>query len=217
MNHPHDGAPEHQRVWEMLTWYVNGSATPDATRMVEAHLAECPACRAEHEIQRKLFAQMQRDPAPGLDASAGLARLMANIDRMPQREPADARPMGRAMKLALAGLAAIVLIESGTLAVISAQWMDGRADAPYQTLSTPEPAVRHAAIRMVPAPSMSAGDLQRMLRQLDLEIVGGPSEAGVYSLAPTVPRSDKAAQLAQLRATPGVLFAEPVLPPGAPR
>jgi hypothetical protein len=65
---------------------------------------------------------------------------------------------------------------------------------------------------------MSMGELQDHLRRFELEIIGGPTEAGVYTLAPALAPApgasgsgaDTAAALAGLRASPRVLFAEPV-------
>lgn len=72
-----------------------------------------------------------------------------------------------------------------------------------------------ATIRLVVDPSMTVGRLQSLLVPLHLEIVGGASENGVYSLAPVSGGSDKATQVATLRATPGVRFVEPVGEGGA--
>lgn len=56
--------------------------------------------------------------------------------------------------------------------------------------------------------------MQALLRRLDLEVVSGPTEAGVYSLSPATQRTqhnDPDRQLAQLRADPNVRFAEPIV------
>jgi hypothetical protein len=73
-------------------------------------------------------------------------------------------------------------------------------------------------IRAVFSPQMSLGELQGILDEAQLSIVGGPSEAGVYSLASTSGRSPAAAA-ALLRTHPTVRFAEPMRPvqrPGSP-
>jgi len=215
MNRLPPGAASHQQVWELLAWYVNGTATPEQRRIVDRHLPHCDACRAECAAQRQLADHLRRDRAPvaGSDPAAGLARLMADLDR-PAGDTADApaarrrHGIDRRWRLAVAGLAALVLFETGTLTT----WHARRAD--YQTLSAPAPAAPRATIRLVPAPAMSAGELQDVLHRLGLQVVAGPTEAGVYSLAPAGGRhgkgSDSASQLAALRATPGILFAEPV-------
>lgn len=216
-----DGAGSHQQVWELLAWYVNGTATPQQRRIVDQHLPHCDACRAEYAAQRLLADHLQRDRTTGElsfavpDPAPGLARLMTDIDRPAARRADDApapasNVAGRRWRLAVAGLAAVALFGTGTLAT----WDARRAD--YQTLSSPEPAAPHATIRLVPAPSMRVGELQGALHRAGLQVVAGPTEAGVYSLAPaggtpgTPDTHDTAAQLSALRATPGILFAEPV-------
>lgn len=207
MTEARDGQAIHQQVWELLAWYVNGSATPAQRRIVEDHLPHCDACRAEHDTQRQLCELLRRDAAEAPDPAPGLARLMADLDRPAAPAKADATPqllrsVSRRMKFAVAALAALALLETATLATLSMK----RAD--YQTLSSAQPD-SVATIRMVPSPTMSVSELDGHLRRLGLQVVAGPTEAGVYSLAPAG-RTDTAAALAALRATPGVLFAEPV-------
>lgn len=216
MSRPHEPA-NHQQVWELLAWYVNGTATPEQRRIVDSHLPDCANCRAEHALQRQLAAHLHddrddQDNALAVpDPAPGLARLLADIDRpQPRLDQAPSRQStgaNRRWKLAVAALGALAVLETATLATLGI----GRAD--YQTLSsaTPERADgRVPTIRLVPASSMSVGELQGVLRRHGLQVVAGPTEAGVYSLAPLQASSDHAAALAGLRATPGVLFAEPV-------
>ena len=76
----------------------------------------------------------------------------------------------------------------------------------------PAESAPRATIRAVLAPTLTLGELQALLGQAQLQIVAGPSDAGVYSLAPMSAQAAAATQpaLAQLRAHPGVRFAEPV-------
>ena len=68
-------------------------------------------------------------------------------------------------------------------------------------------------MRVVLAPELSIGAMQQVLRRTQLQIVSGPTEAGVYTLGAVsgaAARPDLPVLLAQLRAQPGVRFAEPV-------
>ena len=63
-----DGHPE-----EALADVVAGTATPDARRLVEAHLESCPRCREEVRLARSArsaAAALPEAEAPGLDARA---------------------------------------------------------------------------------------------------------------------------------------------------
>jgi len=57
---------------------------------------------------------------------------------------------------------------------------------------------------------MQVGQLQALLVPLHLQIVGGPSENGVYSLGPASAPGDVENQVGALRAAPDVRFVEPV-------
>ena len=65
------------------------------------------------------------------------------------------------------------------------------------------------------APNLTVSELQTLLNQLDLEIVGGPTPTGVYSLKAAAQESASAAA-ARLRSQPGVRFAEPLNPDDMP-
>jgi hypothetical protein len=67
-------------------------------------------------------------------------------------------------------------------------------------------------IRAVFVPEVTVEGVQTLLAGAGLQIVAGPSEAGVFSLAPRPsdqPVSRQAA-LASLRSNPQVRFAEPI-------
>ena len=69
-----------------------------------------------------------------------------------------------------------------------------------------------ATIRLVPAPNLSLSDLQALLSESGLRVVAVSEDGAIYSLAP-VSTSDAHLQsqlLARLRASAGVLLAEPV-------
>jgi hypothetical protein len=64
---------------------------------------------------------------------------------------------------------------------------------------------------------MTIAELQQLLLDLRLQIVGGPNEAGAYALAPLAQPPSIESQLSRLRTMPGVRFAEPIATPEAAR
>jgi hypothetical protein len=96
---------------------------------------------------------------------------------------------------------------------LTALWMRGPTlgVTVYQTLGADAAIPRHATIRAVLDPALSLGDLQAMLAELRLQIVGGPSSAGVFSLAPEAGAASvtTAQTVSMLRSRAGVRFAEP--------
>jgi hypothetical protein len=113
----------------------------------------------------------------------------------------------------------VVVLEGFAIGALgTALWWTQRAPAPgavYQTLASPQVMPQGATIRIVLAPGMTLEQLQRLLRNAGLMVVTGPSDSGVWSLAPSGASSRAAtrASLRQLRADPDVRFAEPI---GAP-
>ncbi|TKC91499.1 hypothetical protein FAZ69_03310 [Trinickia terrae] len=211
---PVDVERTHLHAWEMLPWLVNGTL-PEAERaQVEAHLAGCESCREELARQRGLFSQMNAKEIEGPSADQGVARLLLQIDERP-RQAAPAASGARAPRnrwAAIAyGLAALLVLETGGVAVLSSQSDAGsHASAVYRTLSLPDSTASRATIRLVVDPAMTAGGLQALLVPLHLQIVAGPTENGVYSLGPAAKRGDVERQIGELRAASGVRFVEPV-------
>lgn len=207
----------HREAWELIPWLVNGRAEAADQQRAERHLASCAACRDELAFQRHLHAALAQDPAVVDDPHPGLQDLLARIDADERAAPTHRHWPARSL---LRGLLAAVLIEAlGIVALSTAVWSQNAAQARYRTLTTPAAAMSAATIRVVLTPALRLSELQALLAQTQLQIVGGPSAAGVYSLAPlagaVVPPA--AAALAQLRAHPGVRFAEPVVTIGAPQ
>ncbi|HYM36697.1 MAG TPA: hypothetical protein VET48_14960, partial [Steroidobacteraceae bacterium] len=84
----------------------------------------------------------------------------------------------------------------------------------YLTVTTTELVPTSAVLRVMFAPNLSIADINALLHDQHLEIVNGPSAAGVYTLAtvasPTEVHGNLPNVLANLRANPGVRFAEPI-------
>ena len=217
MNQSDDAFSVHRRVWELIPWVVNGRASGEERRLVEEHLAACGDCREEHEFQARLRTAMSGEPRSEGQADAGAAaaslqRLWQRIDGEEEPAPVVRRRAGGSFAR---GLLLAVLIEAiGIVALSAALWTrdSPQGGAPlYRTLSAPAEGAGRATIRAVLQPTLTLGELQALLERAQLQIVAGPSAAGVYSLAP-LPVHTATAQpaLEQLRAHPGVRFAEPV-------
>lgn len=214
MNISIDSELAHLHAWELLPWIVNGRASDTERRLLDVHLRDCERCRAELTFQRTLHAAMSPREGGGPDVERGLDHLWQHLDEAEPRPAATPRstwavPRGR-MAALVYGLAAVVLLETGGLAVLGAQSGGHGRPTSYQTLSEADAAAAHATIRLVVDSAMSVSQLQTLLVPLHLQIVGGPGEMGVYSLAPIVAPGNVVRQVATLRAAPGVRFVEPV-------
>jgi hypothetical protein len=216
---------EHQEIWELLPWLVNGRLSEIDCRRVEAHLRVCSACRAECAAQRRIYDVMSTDTAVEQMPMAGLNRLRQRIEQAeravgldapsdqacppdPSRAMLTPRFRGRA-----AAVAASVIAIGVALGMPAAwRWNQARrASGAYYTVTTEAAQHPGEVIRAVFAPTATLSELQAILDDAHLEIVSGPTEAGVYSLSLTGPQSIDWS-LRRLRGHDSVRFAEEVAP-----
>lgn len=210
----------HRQTWDLIPWILNGTASAADREAVEAHLRDCAECREELQFQRSVQAAVAAQPQ--LRAEDDWARLQARLDdaavpESPQPMPDGRRRAGFAFARSrwMGALAAAVVLEAlGIGALGMALWSSqrpGRA-AVYQTLAASPPAAGSPTIRMVLAPTMRIGELQQLLHATGLQVVGGPTGMGVWSLAPSgIPsRAATDAEVRALRANAAVRFAEAV-------
>ena len=206
---------DHREVWELIPWVVNGTAGEADRALVLRHTAACADCARELQSQMELAAAIAGAAGPAADADAALRTLSCRIDG-PSAPSAIPRRRSRFGIRAQRTMLALVFVEAAAIAVLGAALWDRNVPgaAVYRTLSSGARAPRAATIRAVIDPALPIGELQRMLRPLRLQIVGGPSASGVLSLAPTAAdaASDTPGAIAALRTHPAVRFAEPTKP-----
>jgi len=218
----------------LLPWFATGRIDAEDAARVEAHVATCPVCRADLATQRTLHGLMQSEEKVEHAPQPSLQKLMSRINELDREIPmASASAAEAAIALprptpARTGmprwLAAAVVVQAvglGLLGTLLWQHAGGRhAAAEYVTLSTVEVGQETAPrVRVVFVADMTLGGMAALLGALHSDIVGGPTEAGAYTLA-LRPETNKPvsvnASLARLRADPRVLFAEPVVTDAAP-
>jgi hypothetical protein len=218
-------AAEHARCWQLIPWCVNGTLSGDEMSGVEKHLAACVECATELELQRALQAQLR-------DGDAVLMAPQSAWQKMSERLDSEDEALARGhFKIGAQGagmwrwaVAAQALLIVGLTTVV---WQQARVPdssaAPsaamlqprYETLtSQPEFAIK-GAVRVVFRQDVTLTEVNTLLRELAMQIVAGPSEASVYTLAlPSRTTSDNseqpAAVLKSLRGDARVVFAEPV-------
>ena len=226
----------HGECWNLLPWIANESAAARDVARVEGHLRDCRECLDELEFQRQLRNAIRTEEAIVLAPQTSLQKLMQRIDAADlddeelelesavaaepiapaRREPARwARwlPIAAAIQgIAIAGLLAALWTQ--------AQTRDDLIAERYSVLTTPTATVTHGpVIRVVFAGNVALDDMNRMLRDINAQIIAGPSEAGVYTLGLTGGAADKSGvqrAVAQLRASGRVMFAEPAVASEAP-
>src|SRR3954471_13782798 len=123
------GERVHQRVWELLPWYVNGSLAERERERVETHLAACLRCQGEERICRLMAGEVAKGgevaPAPH---PVQLQRMLARIEESEREEKESASPWRllaplrslvqatpRPLRGALVAQAAVILLLIGFL------------------------------------------------------------------------------------------------------
>ena len=203
---------DHREAWELIPWVVNGTATEQERALLHAHLADCADCTSEYRFQSELRTTVQGSSTPDANASASFLKLSSRLDSAPAATATYrgrfAALTGRRTLLAMVALEAVCVIGLGTALSVREPTLGVAA---YRTLGAGAEFPRHATIRAVLDPALNLGDLQAMLAELRLQIVAGPSAAGVYSLAPEAgaPSASTAQMISELRSRAGVRFAEP--------
>jgi hypothetical protein len=209
----------HRQAWDLIPWFINGSAPDSRSALLEHHLRECPECRAEVEAQRAIMQAMKTRPLVENMPHGSLQKLWARIDAqaVPAAEPSARaipdtirirqRPPRMAMWLAAAIAMQALLLGAVTLLLMRLP----PEEAAYRTVSSPTAATAAPSLRAVFTPDMTLGELQALLERAGLRIVNGPTPEGVYTLAGTQrSNADPARPLAVLRSHPATRFAEPI-------
>jgi anti-sigma factor RsiW len=229
MNQTSPPTAEHEDIWNLLPWLVNGRLSEADYRRVEAHLRLCSSCREECAAQRQVYQIVAADVAVEQMPTAGLNKLRQRIESLeaaaPTRPESDAtqrsadpatvwRLSGGSIAASVVGIAVALSVSTALL------WNQARreAGANYHTVTAAASQPADAVIRAVFAPNVTLSELQVLLDDAHLKIVSGPTEAGVYSLAMTGSQPIDWS-LRQLRGHDTVRFAEtigPALAPGQP-
>src|SRR4051812_531011 len=86
----------HQRVLELLPWYVNGTLETAERQTVEGHLAGCARCRGELAAARDLARVVKNaESAAPSPHPVQLARLLARLDAAPEEPDTAPLPVRR--------------------------------------------------------------------------------------------------------------------------
>jgi hypothetical protein len=213
---------EHEEIFELFPWYLNGTIAEPERQKVDEHLLVCAMCRGHLAGERDLYRSMSAESSLEF-IPASFSRLQARLDALSPQGPAAApepalrQSAGRHGTLRQRGgmpwrrlaAAAVVLPAIGLLSLVSAdRWVQIHAlPSEYRTVTTPTPRAPDEVIRAVFSPAITLVELQRILDEAQLRIVSGPTEAGVYSLAATSERP-VSASLSVLRQHAAVRFAE---------
>lgn len=217
------GKNEHQKVWNLLPWYVNHSLDAAEKDRVRNHVRTCIACRIELQQQQQLFEEMQQTDLLRQVSQAAFAQLRKRIERQSVIHPfIQHSQSSHESKLSSGqspGFVKYTALAASLLLLIMPFMLHLPADqsaftAEYRTLaSSPENTPAHNRVRIVFADQPDPKHIGAILHSVSGRIVKGPSENGIYEIQigdrRTHPQEvDKA--IAYLRNNTQVIFAERV-------
>jgi anti-sigma factor RsiW len=218
---------QHQKVWEILPWYVNGTLAGHEHELVARHILRCQSCADEVARCQSIAAVVRSsEEAAQPPSPEHLARLMERIDRAsvsagPGPWRMRVREWLEKIRLAFQGTpslfrwalaaqtAAIVLLTAATL------WQASVAPSLlYRTLSDADGGTEpgRVTLQVVFADDITEREIRTLLGSIGATIVAGPSPMAVYTVAIAADSREASAQtqerLALLRAHPKVRLAE---------
>lgn len=190
----------HERVEMLLPWYAKGQLDADEHAEVERHLAVCPRCRDERDVEDRLRVELSSLPpafAGDWDRMRGRMRVAAIA---PRKTPLWRQPW--------------VIAAQAACLMLAVTLIPARSPEPgYHALGTPGVAQPGNLIVMF-RPDASEQDMRRVLTASGARIVDGPTAAGAYVLR--VPPAAREAALGRLRGQAAVTLAQPIDPEPRP-
>lgn len=205
---------EHARAHELLPWLVNGRIESRDAAWLDAHLAGCAACRAELTAQQRVRDAIAREPTVEFAPQAAFNRLWKRIEADARGHDSSLeRPARPARARAAPWTRAALFAQAAAIAVLCiALWR--AAPAPSYRTVTDAPssaAIGGPVVKAIFDDQVRLADVKDILAASGLVVAAGPSEAGVYTLAPRDAQITDIppATLERLRADPRVRFVEP--------
>ncbi len=197
---------EHKEVSTLLAWYVNETLTERDRQRVNAHVRDCAVCRDDLMIERRLYEGISMDAGVDFVPAAALKRLNTRLDQLEVSDPTV--PSTRSS----VGMTRWLGLVAASIAVMAVGLHEWRSrPALYRTVTSADLRSPDEVIRAVFSPTITLVELQAILDEAQLQIMSGPTEAGVYSLAAKSTRPTSTS-LALLRRHATVRFAESTRP-----
>ena len=199
----------HAAVQRLLPWYLTGRLETVEHDAVEAHLAQCPECRAELETERQ-WQLLQPGQGAQVDVEDGWARMRARLggDAAPRPATAPAprrrrwlRPVWQfEPRLPARASAAFALLSVALVVAIGFALRPAPVSGAYYTLAAPPEVGGTAVVRF--RPDATEAQIRHSLNDSGARLVDGPTVSDAYVVR--LPRERYAAALDTLRTEPGV-------------
>ncbi|VAW00072.1 hypothetical protein MNBD_ALPHA07-1927 [hydrothermal vent metagenome] len=175
----------------LMVFLANETLEGQEREAVEAAVAADPQLTVELEALRSIRAEMQAEPAQSTSSEFALARLMRDIGREGAQQALAVQHKSNIWKIAAVIAMGLFAVQSAYVVMAPDEIIDLAGGS---GIDAGGPTLIVAFSEDAPE-----GDIRRLLLQLDLTIIGGPSALGLYTLAASDDAS-RATALTQLNA-----------------
>ncbi|MEO1679702.1 MAG: zf-HC2 domain-containing protein [Pseudomonadota bacterium] len=179
---------DHQAVWEMIPWYLNGTLEDADQRRVAAHLNRCAACRAEVAEQRRLQAVIMDGTTADTHAAESWRTLQKHI-----RPGRDRRPILQRW----ASVWAAGAVAAACLAALVAMPVLRVAQGPNEFVTLTAPGDDAGELRILPAPGVERHEVLSVLEDFGLEVTEAPVITDLIRARPSASSPEEIAQALQ--------------------
>ena len=183
---------EHQKVWDLLPWYVNHSLDPAEQDIVNKHVKTCITCRIELNQQQQVLAKIQQTDLLQQVSQVSFAQLKRKIEEQPKfytltkhNEPKKEPKLFSHQFLSFLKYTAL----AASLLLLALPFMsDSRMDqseltGDYRTLANSIAGEQRSnRIHIVFADPSNPEQIETILGNVSGHIVKGPSQHGVYEV-----------------------------------
>lgn len=204
----------HQRVSELLPWFVNGTLSAREREFVQTHINDCIPCRRAMLEEESIFGAVRELRAPDAEEH-GLDRLLRSIDARTRKSAKTSRAVrrphqGLGVRVLSVSVAAAVLTIVVAVTILSNREAAGpeepvASERDFSTLTTRE-ADTSSRIDVIFAEDTSIAEIDALVSRIQARVVSGPSPIGRYTLS-LKPGSDMESVLEDLRNDTRIRFA----------
>lgn len=203
----------HEQASELLPWLVNNSLAEAERDLVHEHAASCVVCRRElHELESLRDSIADASAATEIPAP-DMRRINARIDALIEKESRGQLLFSNIREFLRSPWRFAFVVQTAVVAIFATVLLWPQADKPeFTTLTDQQTLPDGQYVRVVFKPTLAASDLSGLLDSMNLTIVDGPSDRGVYTLrlSASLTNTDREAIVADLSSNDGVMFAQPV-------
>lgn len=159
---------QHNRVWDLLPWYVNETLSAEERSEVEAHLADCSSCRHELKIQKNLRQIVSESDIDQGRSNLAWAELERKIAPRPWFVHSPTPAIAASVLCCALGLVAYLYVPSEVFETLTSSY-------------TVEEEQGFIMLRIRVAPGAQEADVLKILKAAGLREIGALSETGIIT------------------------------------